>query len=326
MRRTTTIPGRLRLPLAWLGVVYLVGVVGYLAFGFGAIDAIYQTIVVLTTIGFGGEPLGQAEKAFTAALAILGVSAFLAFFAALAVAIAEGQFGIVSRRHRMDHAIDQMRDHYIICAYGRVGRTIAREFEGEGVPFVVIDRKEGLEDQMRLDGVHHIIGDPASEPVLKRAGVERARGLVCAVDSDADNVYITLTGRSLNPEIFIVARAAAPETPERLYRAGADRVISPYVTSARHMALVALRPRVVDYLEVAGRDEHRLRLEELLVEDHSPLVGRSLSEACGDTKPLLIRRPGGDMVIAPSPEERLRAGDLVVLLGEPKALRTVEGA
>ncbi len=223
----------------------------------------------------------------------------------------------------MQRRIDRLHGHFIICAYGRVGRAVAREFEAEGVPFVVIDIKEELEERLISDGVLYLIEDPASEAVLRRAGIERAQGLVCAVDSDAANVYITLTARALNPAIFITARAGEPESPERLYRAGANRVISPYVTSGRHMALLTLRPRILDYLEVAG-DRQGLRLEELLIESGSALVGRELAEVAGEAVPLLLRRVTGDTIPNPSPREVLQAGDLLLLYGEPKTLRPVE--
>lgn len=317
---------RLRLPLIGVGLVFIAGFIGYTAFGFGPVDAFSMTVLVLTTIGFSAQTaLGPGEKLFTGAVAILGVTMYLAILAGAASALAEGNFGTVSRRRRMERRIAGLRDHYIVCAYGRVGRTVARELEAEGARFAVVDRKEELEEQMRLDGVTYLIGDPTSEAVLHRAGIERARGLICAVDSDADNVYIALTGRSLNPGIVIVARASAGETPDRLYRAGANRVISPYVASGRHMALLALRPRVVDYLDFAGRGEEPLRLEELLIEESSPLVGKTLREACAAATPLLVRRAGGEAIPNPDPGETLGAGDLVVLLGEPKALRPVEG-
>ncbi|MDQ4144479.1 MAG: NAD-binding protein [Actinomycetota bacterium] len=223
----------------------------------------------------------------------------------------------------MQRRIDSLKGHFIICAYGRVGRAVAREFEAEGVPFVVIDVKEELEERMQSDGVLYLIGDPSSEAVLRQAGIERAHGLVCAVDSDAANVYITLSARALNPDIFITARAGEPESPERLYRAGANRVISPYVTSGRHMALLTLRPRVVDYLEVAGA--RGLRLEEVVIEAGSPLAGRELGEVAGEAVPVLLRRATGETIANPSPNETLQAGDLLLLYGEPKVLRPVEG-
>ncbi|HXF57997.1 MAG TPA: potassium channel protein [Actinomycetota bacterium] len=308
-------------------LIFAYGIVGYMVLGFRFIDALYMTSLALTTAGF--NPVGEldgAAKIFTVSIAILGVSAFLAVLGVLTTTLAERQFTERARRRRMERRIEALRNHHIICAYGRVGRTVAREYESEGVPFVVIDSKEELEEQMQADGVLYIVGDPASEAVLRQAGVERARALVCAVDSDATNVYITLTARSLNPTIFIVARAGERGSEERLYRAGADRVVSPYVTSGRHMALVSLRPRVVDFFEVVGFGGRQARLDELVVEEGSPLVGRTLAEACGPAVPLLLRRGSGEVVPNPRGDERLAPGDLIFLFGEPGALRAIEEA
>jgi voltage-gated potassium channel len=225
----------------------------------------------------------------------------------------------------MQNRISALSGHFIVCAYGRVGRAVAREFESEGIPFVVLDTKSELEELMVSDGVLYAIADPTHESVLRVAGAESARGLVCAVDSDANNVYITMTARAINPALFIVARASDPDSPEHLYRAGADRVISPYVSSGRHMALLGLRPRVVDYLDIAGLGEKKVRLEEILIEDGSPFVGATVAEVCGDAIPLLIRRNVGHLVPRPEGPEELEAGDLLVVVGEQRLLRPVEG-
>ena len=225
----------------------------------------------------------------------------------------------------MQRRISGLQDHFIVCAYGRVGRAVVRELEAEGVPFVVIDSKESLEGLMRSDGVPCIIDDPSKEGVLRMAGIERARALICAVDSDAVNVYITLTARSIHPDLFIVARASDPDSPERLYRAGADRVISPYVSAGRHMALLGLRPRVVDYLDVVGLGEKKVRLEEVLIEAGSPFVGASVKSVCQEAIPLLIRRNVGHLIPNPDGREELEAGDLLVVVGELRTLRPVEG-
>ena len=316
----------LRVPVIGIALVCSYGVIGYVLFGFGFIDALYMTSLALTTAGF--NPVGdltQGEKAFTITIAVFGVTLFLVILALLTSLMVEGRIGIVSRRRRMDKRIGSMKGHFIIAAYGRVGRTAARELEAEGVPFVVVDRLEELEPIMQSDGVPYLLGDPTSESVLQQAGIERARALISAVDSDADNVYITLTARSMNPDLFIVARASEPKSPERLYRAGANRVISPYVSSGRHMAMLALRPRVVDYLEISGRDEKPLRLEEFLVEEDSPLVGHSVDEVGGAAVPLVVRRASGEVVTNPNGSEDVRAGDLIVLLGAPVDLRRAEG-
>jgi voltage-gated potassium channel len=319
-RTTDRLLRRLATPLAGVALVYVAGVAGWMAFGLGFVDALTQTSLTMTTVGLAvGHELTTGEKLFSIFLAVGGVSVFLAFLAVLSGAIAEGQITIGNRRRRMDRRIAELRDHYILCAYGRVGRAVARELEAEGVPLVVIDQKDELEDLMRYDGVLHIIGDPTRSATLHQAGIERARALVCAVDSDADSVYITLTARSINPDIFIVARAGEPESADRLTRAGANRIVSPYVTSGRHMALLAVRPRMVDYVDVATVGDGTLRLEEVLIEEGSPLVGRPLGEAAAGGLALLLRRAGGEAVANPNPGERLAAGDLVVVLAESGA-------
>jgi voltage-gated potassium channel len=225
----------------------------------------------------------------------------------------------------VQRGITQLRDHHILCGYGRVGRAAAREFDADGVPFVVIEVNPELEEDLRRDGVLYLIGNSSSEALLRAAGISRARGLVCAVDSDAENVYITIVARSLNPDLAIVARAAEEASADRLYRAGANRVVSPYVTSGRRMALLAVRPHVVDFFDIARRGAPESRLEELLVADGSPLAGRCLGEVLGGAIPLLVRRAGGELLPNPDPATTLRAGDVVVVFGEPGTLRPMEG-
>lgn len=299
-------------------VVYSYGVIGYLIAGFSLIDAAYMTGLALTTAGF--NPVGDltdGQKAFTITIAVFGVTLFLIILAVVTTVITEGHLGRAARRRRMQRKIGDMKDHFIICAYGRVGRAAARELESEGVDFVVIEPKEELADQMQADGVAHLVADPSKESILKAAGVARARGLICAVDSDPFSVYITMTARALKPDLFIVARASDPDTPEHLYRAGANRVISPYVSSGRHMAMLSLRPRVVDYLDITGLHEQRpTRLEEVLIEANSPFADQTVAEVCVDSTPLLVRRRDASLVTAPTGSEVLRVGDMLIVVRE----------
>lgn len=304
--------------------MFAYGTGGYMVLGFGFIDALYMTALALTTAGF--NPVGDlspTQKVFTVSIAVFGVSLFLVLLAVVTSAITEGRIGMRGRRKRMESRIEGLTGHYIVCAYGRVGRSAAREFEAESVPFVLIDNKEELEEEMQRDGVHYIIGNPSSESVLRRAGVEHAKGLVCAVDDDSANVFITLIARSLNPAIFIIARASAPETPEVLYKAGADRVVSPYVSSGGHMGRLVLRPRVVDYLEVRGREHEKVRLEEILVDAESPLIGQTVGMTCGEAIPLLLRRGSGETLTNPPPDTKIALGDLLIVFGEPTELRAL---
>lgn len=293
--------------------------------GWSFLDALFMTITTLATVGFGEvRPLDPSGRVLTIALILAGVGLIVISGAVFAQIIQEGVIGERGRRKRMQRRIDALKNHFIICAYGRVGRTVAREFEAEGIPFVVIDRLADLETEMARDGINYLIADPTHENVLREAGIDRARGLVSAVDDDAENVYITLTARSLNVDVYIVARAADESTAEKLYKAGADRVISPYVSSGRHMALIALRPQVVDYIEVESEKAGALRLEEVVIDEGSDLVGRELSALCEDGGCLVLRRADGYTFTNPDHNTRLEQGDLLVLLGESKAHKTYE--
>jgi voltage-gated potassium channel len=313
----------------WLlvsGVVLLLsyGLAGYLLFGFRLVDAVYLTLSALTTEGFATPvTLSDGAKIFTVSLSLFGVTVFVAVLGVLASALVDGQLVHRSRRWSMQRRITELRDHHIVCAYGRVGRAAAREFEADGVPFVVIEVKPELEEDLKRDGVLYLMGNSSSEAVLRAAGIHRARGLVCAVDSDAENVYITLVARSLNPHISIVARASEDAAADRLYRAGADRVVSPYATSGRRMALIALRPEVVDFFDIAHSGAAALRIAELLVAQDSKLVGQTVDRVCGSATALLIRRAGGELLPNPSRDTVVNAGDLVVTFGEPDMPRVV---
>ncbi|HEU4355051.1 MAG TPA: NAD-binding protein [Actinomycetota bacterium] len=309
---------RIRWAALLLGLALAYGVAGYMLLeGWPFLDALYMTVTTFTTVGFREvRPLDDVGRLFTLSVIAIGVALVLITIALAAQWVIEGQWGERTGRRRMQRRIDGLSGHYLICAYGRVGRAIAREFEAEGVPFVVIDPKEDLKERMEHDGVLYLIEDPSQEEVLLRAGAQRARGLVCAVDSDATNVYITLMARSLNPELFIVARASERGSDARLLKAGADRVVSPFVSSGRHMALVALRPRAADVVEVESGSASSLRLEELRIEPGSPSAGRAISDVMGATPVLAIRHPGGQITANPSPDHVLQPGDLVLMIGE----------
>lgn len=309
---------RVRWPALGLGLAIVYGVAGYVILeGWGFLDALYMTVITLSTVGFREVlPLDDSGRVFTLTLIAIGVGLVLVTVTVVAQWILEGRWGERTRRKRMQRRIDAMSNHFIVCAYGRVGRAVARELESEGASFVVIDPDESLIERMTGDGVAFLVADPSNESVLREAHVERARGLVCAVDSDATNVYIALIARALNQDLFIVARASEPGSDQRLLHAGADRVISLFVSSGRHMAQVAMRPRVDDVVELETPGMASMTLEEVRVAHGSPLVGRTVGEALGSTAVLAIRHTNGEITANPSGSLELRQGDLVLMLGE----------
>jgi len=321
---------RSRLPrgvLVAAGPVVLIaaGILGYLSFGYSPWMAVATTLLTLTTVGFAsGTHLSTGVLVFTAGLALLGVGLFFVILGLAATAIVEGRVSLFSRSRRMRRRLDELRGHFIVCAYGRVGRAIARELDTEGVPFVVLDSKAELEPDLERDGRCYLIGDGSDEAVLRKAGIERAQGLICAVDSDAENVFITIVARSLSPGLLIVARAARQQSEDRLYRAGATHVVSPYVTSGTRMANLALRPHVVEFFDLAGAGQPGLRLEELAITEGSPLAGRSLQDLRGPAVPLLVRHPDGQLIANPARQLQLQAGDVLVVFGHANDLNPLD--
>lgn len=309
---------RIRWPALGLALALVYGVAGYMLLeGWRFLDALYMTVITLTTVGFREiRPLDDGGIAFTLTVITIGVGLVLTTVTVVAQWVLEGQWGERTRRHRMQRRIDDLTGHFIVCAYGRVGRAVARELEAEGASFVVVDPDERLLERMREDGVPYLIEDPTHEAVLRTAGVDRARGLVCAVDSDATNVYIALVARALNPDLFIVARASEPGSDQRLLHAGANRVVSPFVSSGRHMALVAMRPSAEDVVALGTSGRSSMALEEVRVDPGSALDGVSIGQGLGSTPVLAIRHMGGQITPNPGADLHLRQGDLVLLLGE----------
>jgi voltage-gated potassium channel len=311
--------------LRWVALL-LLGVMAYGTIGYMVVehwsfaDSVFMTVVTLSTVGFQEvRPLTAAGEIFTITLIGLGVGIALVAISLIAQLVAEAEVTDRRGRKRMQRRIEGMRDHYIVCAYGRVGRAVARELEAAGVEFVVIDPLEAVQERMIADGVAYMTEDPSLEPVLSKAGIERARGLFCAVDSDATNVYITLMARSMNPDIMIVARASEPGSAARLERAGANRVVSPFVSSGRHMAIMGLRPEVLDALDSGSRALSSMEVEERLVDEDSPFVGRALADADIGAPVLALRRADGGVIPNPPGDQRLAAGDVVLVLGVASA-------
>jgi voltage-gated potassium channel len=310
-----------------LVVVLAAGIAGYLVLGFSAIDAIYQTVITITTVGFReAEPLTTAGKVFTIFVIIGGVGTAAFTFSVLVEVLVEGQVSQLLGRRRMDRKIAALSDHVIICGWGRVGRSVARWFP-EGEPgFVVIDR-----DSDRLATVPGLTlqGDATDDAVLQEAGIERARALVAALNADADNLYVTLTARGLRRDLFIVSRARVSSSEGKLLQAGANRVVNPQRIGGDRMAAFVRHPHVAEFLDVVMHDENiEFRLEEVAVRAGSPIAGRTLREANirEETGALVLALRAGDgrFTTNPNPEMRIGEGHILIAIGTGDQLAALE--
>jgi voltage-gated potassium channel len=322
----------LRMWMLAILAVLVVGSLGYMvAFGWSAGDAVYMTVITLTTVGYREvHPLDTSGQLWTMVLLITGVGTL--FYAAVSSVelVVEGAIRGYFGRRRMQAAIGKLKDHYILCGYGRVGRQVAREFARDGVPFVVVDQEPEIIEECVAEGYLALLGEASDDTVLEEAGVRRARGLVAAVDSDADNVFVVLSARKLNPKLNIVARASSDESAAKLEIAGADRTLSPYAVGGRRLASLATQPLVVDFLDIVTRGEKGLefRLEEFGVPEDSFIAGQTIGELrIGERTGAMIlatRNSEGTFDTSPSASDRIRAGDTLIVLGTREQISRLE--
>jgi voltage-gated potassium channel len=321
MRRLEHPLRRFRLAAIMLGIVVVVGVTGYMLInGWSLIDSFYMVIITISTVGYGEvHPQGVAGRLFSSVLIVVGVGTMLYGFGVFAETLADNAFGRYRRERQLQRDLEALRDHFIICGYGRIGTQIVAEFEDHKVPYVVIDQTDEALERIRAEGRLHIEGDASKEEILKLAGIERARGLVSAVDSDERAVYIVLAARAFNPKLYIVARAGRPDSIRRLELAGATRTISPYVMAGHRMAELAIRPAMVDVLDTLHHGEAGIGVEEMMVVAQTRAIGKTLEEAGllahDSARVLAVRKRDGSVNVNPPADARLDDGDLVIALG-----------
>ncbi len=314
---------RLPLALALLAGVFVIGTIGYVLLGFSLLEALYQTVTTVATVGFREvRPLDDAGKVFTIVLILVGVGTALYTFSVVLETLIEGQLRDVFGRRRMRRQIEAMREHVIVCGWGRVGRAIALEIEAVGGDLVVVDRNAARVDEATCSSV---LGDATDDRVLERAGLQHARALVAALDTDAENLFVTVSARALRPDLFIVARARVEESEEKLRRGGADRVVNPQSIGGARMAAFVLQPHVTEFLDVVMHDRGlEFRLEEMLVPRGAVVAGRTIRDAHlrDRTGALLLALRDQDGVFStnPSPDAEIREGQVLIAIGTPHEL------
>ncbi len=318
--------------VAWVAAVILVGLTGAAGYvvieGWSFFDALYMSVITLTTTGFREvHELSRAGEAWTMVLSISAIGIIFGTVGVVAQNIITEVASGARRERRMAKAIAGMRDHFIVCGYGRVGSLVAGELTGDDADVVVIDIREESLQRAEDDGYPVVHGDGTSDDVLLRAGVERARGLVTCIDSDAHNVYVTLTARALNPKLFIVGRAGAQSVIDKLMQAGADRAVSPYVMAGRRIANLALKPLVVEYIEAAlsrqGGDV-AFSMEEVQVRPGGPLVGRTVGDLRRGGVLTLSVISGAGQEPNPADGRVLAVGEFLIVSGASDKLRALE--
>ena len=304
---------------------------GYMVLeGWNFFDALYMTVITIATVGYGEvHQVSPAGRGFTLILIFLGVGYFLYVVGNFIQFLVEGRIRFILGRRKLDRQINKLKGHYIICGYGRMGRALARFLIQRYLDVVVIEHNEERMSVMNDDGILYLIGSATDEDLLIRAGVERARGLITVVGSDADNVFLVLLARQMNPDIFIVARAVMNSAKRTLTAAGANKVVSPYDLGARRMAHAILRPAVIEFLEMAFADDNiDVEVEQITVKGKSPVVRRTLYEA--EIRPrfnvivISIKKEDGRMVFNPDSETLLEKNDVVVVVGQAANIKGLE--
>lgn len=309
--------------------VFVVSTIGYVLFGLSLVDAMYMTITTITTVGYrevNGPDLGLAEKLFGMAIIVTGVSTVLYTFTLGVQVVVEGQLREFVGRRRMDRKIAGMRDHIIVCGWGRVGRAVASELAREDAQVVVVDMVAE-----RLTGIDHptVVGDATHDATLREAGIERARALVAALDGDADNLFVTLSSRAINSGLFIVARARQEDSVDKLSRAGADRVVNPQELGAARMASFVVQPNVAEFVDVVMHERSMdFRMREVEIPEGSDLSGSTLRDANlrqrAGVLVLALRGDDGTFTTNPDPGVVLHPRNIIVAVGTAEALQELE--
>ncbi|RME75416.1 MAG: potassium channel protein [Chloroflexi bacterium] len=305
-------------------LVIILGTAGYMVIeGWTLVDSLYMTIITMTTIGYGEvKPLSPLGRFYTIGLIIIGVATASYALTATVNLLTSPNFVRQIRAYRSRKRLNKISQHTIICGFGRMGRNLARELLARNQPIIVIDLDEAAIERCQTLGVPAVHGNAADEEVLYAAGINRASSLVAAANSDAENVFIVLTARGLNPNLRIITRCNSEASISKLEKAGADTVISPYITASRRIAQMLLRPNVVNFLDgILEFGDHKIRLEEFIIDKDSPLAGLTLKEARLKVAVLAVTHPDHAELSHPNAETRLLPGAGIVVMGVEEELQ-----
>jgi voltage-gated potassium channel len=316
----------------WYSFFMLMGIISFGTLGYYLLEdmtlfeSFYMTIITISTVGFSEiKPLTPASRVITIFIIFLGIGVGTYTIGLIVRVFVEGELLRFFGRRKVQKIISDLNNHYIICGFGRIGRIICEELNADNMTFIVIDQNPDIHKDIESLKYLYLNLDATSEDVLLKAGIMRAKGLVTAVSSDADNVFITLTARGLRPDIFILARASEGKNEDKLLRSGATRVVTPYHIGGRRMAQVLKRPTVVDFLDIATMgNKLGLMMEETTVKANSKLIGKNLIESYlrRDFGIIIvaIKKLSGEMIFNPLPSEKLEAGDVLVVIGKKEDL------
>jgi voltage-gated potassium channel len=319
---------RLKISLFLLLVIIGFGTVGYTSIeGWPIFDALYMTIITISSVGFSEiYPLSTAGRVLTISIIVSGISVLTYSLGQVARIFVEGELRQILGRRKLEKQITELTDHYIICGFGRIGGIIAKELSAENIPFVVIEQEPARIEQLEACHYLYLNMDATADTTLVKAGLHSAKGLVTAVSSDADNVFIALSAKGLRPDIFILARASDTKNEDKLLRAGASRVVCPYQIGGRRMAAILRKPTVVDFIDkTMVNSELDLNMEEAVIGPSSSLIGKTVvtSNLRQDFGIIIvaIKKTTNEMIYNPMPSEILDAGDVIVVIGKKDGLR-----